>query len=64
MYFSLEHLQDLCIITLCTIFRGNSKMNRIEAIAFDLKQSIDDLIHELKLIREELDKIKERQNIE
>lgn len=32
-------------------------MSRLEAIAFDLKQSIDDLIHEIKLIKKEVENL-------
>jgi len=33
-------------------------MNRLDGILFDLKQSFDDLVHEIKLIQEEMTKIK------
>ena len=34
---------------------------RIESIAFDLKQAIDDLIHEIKVIHQEIEKLKSNQ---
>lgn len=35
-------------------------MNRLDGILFDLKQAIDDLIHEIKLIQKEIEKLKEK----
>ena len=37
-----------------------NRENRIEAIAFDLKQAIDDIVHELKGLAEDVKKLKEK----
>ena len=33
-------------------------MNRLDGILFDLKQALDDLFHEIKLIQQEIEKVK------
>ena len=38
-----------------------NRETRIEAISFDLKQAIDDLIHEIKGLAEDIRKLKEKQ---
>ncbi len=40
----------------------NNRESRIEAITFDLKESINDLIHEFKELVKEVDVLKEKWN--
>lgn len=37
-----------------------NRENRIEAITFDLKQAIDDILHEFKELAEDVKKLKEQ----
>ena len=40
-----------------------NQKTRLEAITFDLTESINDLLHEIKTMAEDLEKIKEIMNI-